>query len=100
MPLIIYNYLQSVTLLGDAINSFNSKCLQGIKPVNHNIDQHLDNSLMLATALNQHLGYDKAGEIVKKALEENLTLQEAASQLKLISEEDFDRIVDPRKMVR
>ncbi len=100
MPVIIYNYLQSVRLLTDGIKSFNTKCLQGIKPVNHNIEKHLENSLMLVTALNQHVGYDKGAEIVKKAHEENLTLRDAAIQLKAISEEDFDRIVDPGKMVK
>lgn len=99
MPLIIYNYLQSVSLLGDSIVSFNSKCLKGIEAVNINIEKHLENSLMLVTALNQHLGYDKGAEIVKKAHKENLTLREAAQALKLISEEDFDRIVDPSRMV-
>ena len=100
MPVIIYNYLQSVRLLTDGIKSFNLKCFQGIKPINHNIEKHLENSLMLVTALNQHLGYDKGAEIVNKAHKENLTLRDAAIQLKLISEENFDRIVDPTKMVK
>jgi len=100
MPVMIYNYLQSVSLLADAVESFNLKCLQGIQPVNHNIEKHLENSLMLVTALNQHLGYDKGAEIVKKAHGEGITLREAAIALKLISEEDFDRIVDPTQMIR
>lgn len=100
MPVIIYNYLQSVKLLADAVESFNLKCLQGIQPENHNIERHLENSLMLVTALNQHLGYDKGAEIVKKAHGESITLREAAIALKLISEEDFDRIVDPTKMIK
>jgi fumarate hydratase class II len=100
MPVIIYNFLQSVNLLADAINSFNIRCLQGIKPVNHNIEKHLENSLMLVTALNQHLGYDKGAEIVELAHKENLTLREAAITLKLVSEEDFDRIVNPLEMVK
>ena len=100
MPVIIYNYLQSIKLLADAVESFNLKCLQGIQPENHNIERHLENSLMLVTALNQHLGYDKGAEIVKKAHGESITLREAAIALKLISEEDFDRIVDPTKMIK
>lgn len=99
MPVIIYNYLQSVGLLADSIKSFNEKCLQGIEPVINNIEKHLENSLMLVTALNQHLGYDKGAEIVKKAYKEGLTLREAAL-LGQISEEDFDRIVDPSEMVK
>ncbi len=98
-PVIAYNIIQSINLLSDGINSFNKNCLKGIKANNKNIKNHLNNSLMLVTALNNTIGYDNAAKIAKKAFEENLTLKEAALKLGLIKEIDFDRIVDPKKMI-
>ena len=98
-PVIAYNIIQSVNLLSDAINSFVKNCLIGIKPNLKNIDINLNNSLMLVTALNNSIGYDKAAKIARKAFNENLTLKEAAIKLGVISEKEFDRIVDPKKMI-
>ena len=86
-------------LLGEGINSFNINCLKGLKANKKIINNHLNNSLMLVTALNKTLGYDNAAKIAKKAFNENLTLKEAALKLKLISEKEFDKIVDPKKMI-
>tara|TARA_B100001057_G_scaffold202967_1_gene203698 strand:- start:942 stop:1670 length:729 start_codon:yes stop_codon:yes gene_type:complete len=98
-PVIAYNIIQSVNLLGDSIKSFNLNCLKEIKPNKKNISNHVNNSLMLVTALNKSIGYDNSAKIAKKAFKDNLTLKEAALKLKLISEKEFDKIVDPKKMV-
>ncbi len=98
-PVIIFNVINSINLLSDGINSFCDNCLKGIKINRINIDKHVKNSLMLVTALNKYIGYDNAAKIAKKAFTENLTLKDAALKLKLISEEEFDKIVDPRKMI-
>ncbi len=98
-PLIAFNIIKSINLLSDAINSFNSNCLKGIKPNKKNISNHLKNSLMLVTALNKSIGYDNAAKIAKKAFNENLTLKNAAIELGLINEKDFDKLVDPKKMI-
>ena len=98
-PVIAYNIIQSVNLLSDGIKSFNYNCLKGLKANKEIIDNHLNNSLMLVTALNKSIGYDNAAKIAKKAFAENLTLKDAALKLKLISERDFDKIVDPKKMI-
>ena len=98
-PVIAYNIIQSVNLLSDGIDSFNKNCLKGIKPNKKNITTNLNNSLMLVTALNKTIGYDNAAKIAKVAFRDNLTLKQAAKKLKLISEKDFDRIVDPKKMI-
>ena len=98
-PVIAYNLIQSVNLLSDGINSFNKNCLKGLKPNESNISDHLNNSLMLVTALNKSIGYDNAAKIAKKAFKENLTLKEAALKLKIVTEKEFDRIVDPKKMI-
>ena len=98
-PVIVYNIIQSINLLSDAIKSFNNNCLKGIKPNKQNIINHLNNSLMLVTSLNKSIGYDNAAKIAKKAYEENLTLKQAALKLNLISEKEFDIIVDPKKMI-
>lgn len=98
-PVMIYNLIQSIHLLADSAMSFTEKCLVGIKPNRKRIKEHLENSLMLATALNTKIGYDKASQIVKKAYEENITLKEAALKLRFLSSGEFDRIVDPKKMV-
>ena len=98
-PVIAFNIIQSVNLLSDGIKSFNNNCLKGLKANKEIIDNHLNNSLMLVTALNKSIGYDNAAKIAKKAYIENLTLKKAALKLKLISEKDFDKMVDPKKMV-
>ena len=98
-PVIAYNIIQSINLLSDVIVSFNNKCLKGLKANKKVINNHLNNSLMLVTALNKSIGYDNAAKIAKKAYAENLTLKEAALKLKLISEKEFDKIVDPKKMI-
>lgn len=98
-PVIIYNLLQSINLLADAAQSFTDKCLLGLKANEKKIQEHLDRSLMLATALNRRLGYDKAAEIVKKAWMEDLTLKDAALKLHLLTEAEFDDIVDPAKLI-
>lgn len=98
-PVIAYNILQSIRLLGDASLSFAQKCVDGIKPNTEKIAIYLADSLMLVTALNKHLGYDKAAQIAKKAFNENKTLKEAAAELQLVTEEDFDQLVRPEKMI-
>ena len=97
--MIIFNNLQSIHLLSDSIDSFIKYCLRGLKPDVYRIKQHLDNSLMLVTALNEHIGYDNAAKIAKKAFKENLTLKEAAIKLGMIEANEFDRIVQPKKMI-
>lgn len=99
MPLMAYNLIQSIHLLADSAVNFEKKCLKGLKPNKKNIDEHLNNSLMLATILNRTFGYEKTSKIVQKAFQEDISLKEAALALKLISAEEFDRIVDPKKMI-
>ena len=98
-PLIAANVLQSARLIGDACVSFEEKCAAGIQPNLPVIDRHLENSLMLVTALNPHIGYHKAAEIAKKAHKEGTTLREAALALGYVTGEQFDEWVDPAKMV-
>lgn len=98
-PVMIYNLLQSIRLLGDCAHNFYEKCLMGIKPNLQRIQHFLEQSLMLATALNPVIGYDKASKVVKKAYEEHITLKKAAVDLGFLSEKQFDEIVDPKKMV-
>lgn len=98
-PLIMHNFLQTVRLLADGLASFNQHCAQGIQPRKERIAQLLADSLMLVTALNPHIGYDKAAEIAKKAHHEGLTLKQAALQLDYLSEEQFDQWVRPELMV-
>jgi fumarate hydratase class II len=98
-PLIAYNVLQSARLLGDACVSFNNKCAVGIEPNYEVIQKHLENSLMLVTALNPHIGYENAAKIAKKAHKENKTLREAAIELGLLTSEQFDTWVVPKNMV-
>ena len=97
-PVMIYNLLQSIQLLGDSCRSFNEYCISGIKPNKSQIEAHLKNSLMLVTALNPHIGYDNAAKVAKKAYEENTTLKEAAVALKLLTAEEFDDKVRPEEM--
>ncbi|MEZ4606634.1 MAG: hypothetical protein R2865_07510 [Deinococcales bacterium] len=89
----------SAQLLGDACQSFNDNCALGIEPNVERIKAHLSNSLMLVTALNTHIGYYKAAEIAQKAHHEHSTLKAAALSLGYLSEEEFDRIVVPEKML-
>ncbi len=98
-PVMIYNLLQSARLMADACISFTEKCVVGIAANGERIKSHLENSLMLVTALNPHIGYDKSAEIAKIAHKEGLTLKEAALRSGLVSEEDFNNWVDPSKMV-
>jgi len=98
-PLIISNLLQSARLIGDVCVSFNDHCATGIEPNPDAINKNLENTLMLVTALNPIIGYDNSAKIAKKAHREHKTLREAAMETGLISEEDFNRAVDPKKMV-
>jgi fumarate hydratase class II len=98
-PVMIYNLLQSIRLLGDVAESFHNRCLVGITPNQKRITEHLNNSLMLATALNPVIGYDNASKVVQKAYAEGTTLKQAAVALGLLTPEKFDEIVDPKKMV-
>ncbi|MBL7987246.1 MAG: class II fumarate hydratase [Chlorobi bacterium] len=98
-PLIAANVLQSGRLIGDACVSFNDKCATGIEPNLPVLKQHLENSLMLVTALNTHIGYENAAKIAKKAHKENKTLREAALELGLLTNEQFDEWVKPEEMV-
>ncbi|HZZ75448.1 MAG TPA: lyase family protein, partial [Puia sp.] len=98
-PMIINNFLVSARLIGDGCVSFNDKCAVGIRPIEGNISKHLNNSLMLVTALNPKIGYYKAAEIAQKAHQEGTTLKEMAVKLGYVSPSEFDEWVDPRKMV-
>jgi fumarate hydratase, class II len=98
-PVIIYNVLQSIKLLSDACESFTDNCVNGIVANKANIKKHLDNSLMLVTALNPHIGYDNAAKVAKKAHKENKTLKEAVIELNLLTAEKFDEVVRPEKMI-
>jgi len=98
-PVIIKNLLESARLLGDVCVSFNNNCAAGIEENMAAINKNLENSLMLVTSLNPHIGYDNSAKIAKKAHKENKTLREAALELGLLTDEEFTRIVDPKKMV-
>ncbi|MDP4281917.1 MAG: class II fumarate hydratase [Bacteroidota bacterium] len=98
-PLIIFNLLQSARLLGEACVSFNNNCVAGITPNLPAINRNLENSLMLVTALNPIIGYDNSAKIAKKAHKENKTLREAALELGLLTDEEFTKAVDPKKMI-
>ena len=99
MPVLIHNFLESARLLSEAMGSFRLHCAEGIRPNREKITENMQKSLMLVTALNPHIGYENAAKIAKLAHKENLTLKEAALRLNLVSEEDFDLWVDPKKMV-
>ncbi len=98
-PMIMHNFLQSVRLLADGMNSFNQHCAMGITVNQARIEQFVQDSLMLVTALNPHIGYDKAAQIAKFAYHESLTLKQAAIQLGLVSAEQFDAWVNPHNML-
>ena len=99
-PVIAYNIIQSIRLLNDACDSFRENCVDGITANEEKIKTNLYNSLMLVTALNPHIGYDKAAEVAKKAHENNTSLREAIIDLGYMSGEDFDELVDPQKMIK
>ena len=99
MPVIMYNFLQSVRLLSDVMNSFNENCVVGIRANCEKMRDNLNNSLMLVTALNPHIGYENAAKVAKKAHNEGITLKEACVKLGFLSGEEYDIIVIPEKMV-
>jgi fumarate hydratase class II len=98
-PLIIHNLLQSIRLLADACESFADHCIAGLVANRQQIEKHLASSLMLVTVLNPHIGYDNAARVAKKAFAENITLKEAAVALGFLTEEQFDEIVRPERMI-
>ncbi len=98
-PVMVANLLQSARLLGDACVSFTKNAVVGIEPNKENLKKHLENSLMLVTALNTHIGYEKSAEIAKKAHKEGTTLREAALELGYLTDEEFTEWVDPAKMI-
>ncbi|PLS17655.1 class II fumarate hydratase [Bacillus sp. M6-12] len=99
-PVIIYNFLQTVQLLADGMSSFDEKCIKGLEAKESNINDNVTRSLMLVTALNDYIGYEKAAEIAKKAHNENTTLKESAMSLGYVTEEQFNLWVDPAKMIK
>jgi fumarate hydratase class II len=98
-PVMAANFLQSARLIGDACVSFTDNCVSGIEPNYDGIKKHLENSLMLVTALNPHIGYENAAKIAKKALKENKSLREAAVELEFLTNEQFDQWVRPEDMI-
>jgi fumarate hydratase class II len=99
-PLIIANIAQSITLLSDGCTNFRKFLIEGTKPNLKKIKEYVDDSLMLVTALSPVIGYDKASKIAHYAMDNDLTLKSAALKLGFVSETEFDRVVDPKKMVR
>jgi fumarate hydratase, class II len=99
-PIILHNLLESIELLAQAMRAFDERCARGIEPDEARIREHLEQSLMLVTALNPHIGYEKAARIALTAQRENLSLKQAALKLGLVSEEEFDRWVRPEAMTR
>ena len=98
-PVMIYNLLNSAQLIGDACKSFNDNCVIGIEANESVIQNNLENSLMLVTALNPHIGYENAAKIAKKAHKENKTLRQAAIELELLTDEQFTEWVNPKDML-
>src|SRR5690606_12755069 len=98
-PMMIYNFLHSARLIGEGCVSFNDKCAVGLEPIEKNITQHLQNSLMLVTALNTKIGYYKAAEIAQTAHKNGTTLKETAVSLGYLTPEEFDAWVVPGNMV-
>src|SRR5690625_593816 len=97
-PVIAYNFLQSCKILADSMVSFDERCVQGIEPNHEQIEKNLNDSLMLVTALNPHIGYENAAKIAKTAYEDNATLKETAIKLGLLTAEEFDSYVNPKEM--
>ena len=98
-PLIAHNILQSINLLSDSIKNFSLYCIKGLKADKNKIKEYLDNSLMLVTALAPHIGYDNSAKIAKLALKNKTTLKHEALKSKLINEKEYDKIVNPKKMI-
>ena len=98
-PMIAHNILQSIDLIADSTKNFSQYCVKGIRANKKKIKEHLDNSLMLVTALAPHIGYDNAAKIAKTALKNDTTLKSETLKTGLISEKDYEKIVDPRKMI-
>jgi len=98
-PVIAYNIIQSIQLLADVTKSFTNNCIEGIIPNKNRMKEHLDRSLMMITALSPKIGYDKASAIAKAAIDNDSTLKEETMKLGLLSEEEFDEIIDPAKMI-
>jgi fumarate hydratase class II len=98
-PVIIHNLLQSIRLLADGCSNFQQHCIAGLEPDAEVMARHLERGLMLVTALNPHIGYDKSAEIAKKAYSEGLTLREAALALGYLTDEEFDAWVRPENMI-
>lgn len=99
MPVCIYNFLQSVRLLTDSLNSFNDRCVSGIRANREKMDENLHRSLMLVTCLNPYIGYENAAKTAKKAYKENISLKEACVELGFLTTEKFDEIFHPEQMV-
>lgn len=99
MPILAYNFLQSVRLLSDGINSFSDNCVQGIKANKEKMEQNLNNSLMLVTALNPYIGYDKSVKVAKFAYSQNLSIKEACVSLGFLTSEKFDEVFNVDKMI-
>jgi fumarate hydratase len=99
MPVIIYNFLQSVRLLSDVILSFEKNCCRGIRANKDKMQNNLHRSLMLVTCLNPYIGYENAAKTAKLAYKENISLKEACVQLGFLSEEKFDEVFLPEKMI-
>lgn len=99
-PVMIYNLIQSMYLIADACISFTNHCVVGIEPNKEKIDAYLHDSLMLVTALNQVIGYDKASKIAKKAYKDNSTLRDACVALEFLTADEFDKAVVPEKMAK
>ena len=98
-PVIVHNMLESIRLLADGCRNFNTHCIVGLEPDAGRMAEHLERGLMLVTALNPHIGYDKAAEIAKKAYAEGTTLREAALALGYLTDEEFDQWVRPEMML-
>ena len=99
-PVLAYNILQSIRLLSDGCNSFTEHAITGIEPNKERIEHNLYNSLMLVTALNPHIGYDKSAEVAKKAYKDNITLREAIIELGYLTGDEFDKLVQPADMIK
>lgn len=99
-PVILFNTLQSIYLLADGMNTFNDKCAVGIEPIEENIERFLNNSLMLVTALNPHIGYENAAKIAKNAHEKGITLKESAVESGHLTEAQFDEWINPEDMIQ
>lgn len=98
-PVIIYNILQSIRLLGNGLQSLTEHCLEGLQPNLSTLEKNVENSLMLATALNPYIGYSKTAEIVKRAMSSGETLKQSTIALGFLTAEQFDQLVVPQKMV-